>query len=504
MRLPHYLTRSSSGLYVFRMRVPSDLRDALGRHFIKQTLGRDLLGARLAALEFAGRYAAVFDGVRQQRMGKRELQIKELVLERTRTTSGEIVERWQMDSDDDVRLFRQATARIDYERDPLLAAAHGVTLPTRAAEVAKVAEMLPLGRASEMWLKSLQATTIPKTLTIKRTAVVALVAYLGAGRAVHSVTRPDLARFYQHLRDGGAATPTLFNKQSYLGGENGFFAWAQASGHYATGDNPARGHIRYTTKEKRQRKKLGFKAFDIEQVRTLYAPENFARLSPGARWAALLGLYTGARASEVGQILTVDVATVEGVPCVRICDEGEHQRLKTESSNRVVPLHPDLVGLGFLDYVEGLRGRGDWRVFPQASATAKNGAGNWISKAFGYHLGTTGKDWPTAKRGFHSLRKTVIQEMQAAGVPSELRAQIAGHDIDDEHHATYSREFTPAEKLNGAGTSPGLSVLAYGLDLEALLPLLTASVSRRRAKTPERKPSASAAKRKRSATSAGK
>lgn len=504
MKLPHYLTRSTTGRYLFRMRVPSDLRDALGRHFIKRSLGRDVFSARLAALELARRYAAAFVEARSGRMGRGGRRIQELIVERTRTATGEVVERWQMDSDDDVRLFRQATARIDYEQDPLLAAAHGVTLPTPPAEMIKVAESLPLARASEMWLKSLQATTIPKTLTIKRTAVVALVAYLGAGRAVHSVTRPDLARFYQHLRDGGAATPTLFNKQSYLGGEGGFFAWAQASGHYPTDDNPARGHIRYTTKEKRQRKKLGFKAFDIEQVRTLYSPETFALLSPGARWAALLGLYTGARASEVGQLLTVDVGPVEGVPCVRICDEGEHQKLKTEASNRVVPLHPDLIGLGFLDYVDSLRGRGDWRIFPQASETATNGAGNWISKAFGYRVGKTAKDWPPAKRGFHSLRKTVIQGMQAAGVPSELRAQIVGHELDDEHHATYSRVFTPAEKLAGAGASPGLSVLAYGLDLDALRPLLTASVSRRRAKTPERRPSPSAANRKRSATSAGK
>lgn len=350
-----------------------------------------------------------------------------------------------------------------------------------------VAETIALAKARDAWLKSIEATAAAKTLTIKRAAIAALVDYLGASKPVHAIARPDLARFYQHLRNGGAATPTIFNKQSYLGGAGGFFAWAMASGYYPAGDNPAKGHIRYTTKEKRQRKKHGFKAFDLEQVRTLYAPENFARLSPGARWAALLGLYTGARASEVGQLLTVDVATVDDVPAIRITDDGEGQKLKTEASNRVVPIHADLLALGFLDYVNSLRGRGDWRIFPQASATAKNGAGNWISKAFGYYLGTTGKDWPEAKRGFHSLRKTVIQELQGAGVSSELRAQLVGHELEDEHHATYSRAFTAAEKLKGAGKSPGLSVLAYGLDLDALRPLLTAAVSRRRASTPGRR-----------------
>ena len=501
MAFPHYLTRTASGRFVFRIRVPADLRAAVGRDFIKRPLGANLLTARLAALELSGRYAAVFDELR----GGMEKKIS--VADVVASVAKNGAKRYEIDlpgggrlrandAADHARAMEalEAIGRMDYA--PRAAVVEPVTPP--------VAEAITLTKASEAWLKSMEATTRPKTLTIKKTAVTALVDYLGAGRQAHTITRPDMARFYQHLRDGGAATPTVFNKQSYLGGAGGFFDWAIASGHYPAGDNPAKGHIRYTTKEKRQRKKLGFKAFDLEQVRQLYAPENFARLSPGAKWAALLGLYTGARASEVGQLLTVDVAEVDGVPSMRFCDEGDDQHVKTDKSNRVVPIHPDLLSLGFLEYVDSLRCRGDWRVFPQASATAKNGAGNWISKAFGYYLGNLSGEWKPAKRGFHSLRKTVIQEMQGAGVPSELRVQITGHELDDEHHSTYSRDFTAAEKLNGVGPVPGLSVLAYGLDLDALRPLLTASVSRRRAKVPARKPSASAATRKRSATSGDK
>jgi hypothetical protein len=45
-------------------------------------------------------------------------------------------------------------------------------------------------------------------------------------------------------------------------------------------------------------------------------------------------------------------------------------------------------------------------------------------------------------------------------VVSELRAQIVGHELDDEHHSTYSRDFTVLEKLKGLGShSPGLNVL---------------------------------------------
>lgn len=56
---------------------------------------------------------------------------------------------------------------------------------------------------------------------------------------------------------------------------------------------------------------------------------------------------------------------------------------------------------------------------------------------------------------------------------SELRAHLVGDELDDEHHATYSRSFTAREKLEGLkGVSPGLAVLSYGLNLPALRALL--------------------------------
>lgn len=67
----------------------------------------------------------------------------------------------------------------------------------------------------------------------------------------------------------------------------------------------------------------------------------------------------------------------------------------------------------------------------------------------------------------------MIQELQGAGVVSKLRVQLVGHELDDEHHATYSRSFTAREKLEGfKGVSPGLAVLPYGLNLPPLGHLL--------------------------------
>jgi hypothetical protein len=57
MRLPSYLTRSSTGRYQFRMRVPTDMRGIVGKPFVKHPLGIQLHSARVAALAIAQRYA---------------------------------------------------------------------------------------------------------------------------------------------------------------------------------------------------------------------------------------------------------------------------------------------------------------------------------------------------------------------------------------------------------------------------------------------------------------
>ncbi|MBB4132643.1 site-specific integrase [Xanthomonas sp. 3075] len=494
MKLPHYLTKTASGRYVYRQRVPTDLRKLIGREFIKRSLGHNLLDARQAALWLASRYAAAFKAMRGQGVAKITVDevLKNLAAQGSRA--------YEIDLPNGYRL--KANDEADHARAMEAIAAIGQLHQPKSADPAAmtVAETITLGDAKTKWLASLEAVTIPKTLAIKKTAIEDLTFYLGLHRDVHTIGRPDLARFYQHLRDKGNSTPAIYNKQSYLG-KTGFFAWAMASGYYPKGDNPATDHIKYGAREKRQRKKLGFKSFTAEQLLAIYSSINFEKMSPGARWASVLGLYTGARASEVGQLLLTDVAKIDGVLAIKIGDEGDGQRVKNESSNRIVPIHPDLIKLGLLDFVEVQQKRGETRLFSQADPKAKNGAGNWISKAFTRHLVTVGSDWPEAKRGFHSLRKTVIQELQGAGVASELRAQLVGHELDDEHHSTYSREFTLAEKLNGTGKFPGLSVLNYGLDLEALRSLLTAAVSKRTAKVPGRKSSSAARLRNKAATS---
>ena len=66
-------------------------------------------------------------------------------------------------------------------------------------------------------------------------------------------------------------------------------------------------------------------------------------------WLPLLGIFHGNRLEELAHLRREDVRVVEGIPYLRITDEDGRQP-KNEQSRRDVPLHPELIRLGFLDY----------------------------------------------------------------------------------------------------------------------------------------------------------
>lgn len=481
MRVPHYLTRARSGLFSFRLRVPVDLVPLVGVRLLKRTLRTDHLPtARARAIVMAAGYAQAFDAMRTARPMHKKMTVDEVLANVAEHGKRDYIltlpKGFKLEARDaaDHKRAMEALEAIGPLTLPSAPATPAAAPPAPAPAVSKV---LTLETARDEWLDSIRASTIPKTYTIKKTAITDFTTFIGPKKHVHTITRADVAGWFQHLRKEGVATPTLTSKQSYIGGRFGFFTWAMASGCYPQGDNPATGHVTYGAQEKRRRRKLGFQPYTLEQVRALFDAEAMANLAFYTRWAAMIGVYAGARAAEVGQLSILDVLDEgDGLWSLRFTDEGEDQRLKNEASQRITPVHPDLLTLGFLDLVQTHREASQWRLFPNGDPKALNGAGNWISKSFSRHLAEVGKDWPAAKRGFHSFRKTVIQELQGKGVAAEMRAQLVGHELEGEHFEAYSRTFTPTEKMHGARhpdfQSPGLAVLDYGLDLAALAPLL--------------------------------
>ncbi|WP_225917304.1 hypothetical protein [Pseudomonas xanthosomatis] len=116
-------------------------------------------------------------------------------------------------------------------------------------------------------------------------------------------------------------------------------------------------------KTKRSRDGTAFTDADIEAIfsGSIYngpAPAERTKAYPFWFWLPLVGYFTGARTNEIAQLDTADIKSVDGHPCFDFCaddiDVPEAKRIKTDEA-RLVPIHPRLLELGFLEYVNGQR-----------------------------------------------------------------------------------------------------------------------------------------------------
>ncbi|WP_312975772.1 site-specific integrase [Stutzerimonas nitrititolerans] len=141
-------------------------------------------------------------------------------------------------------------------------------------------------------------------------------------------------------------------------------------------------------------------------------------------WLPLLMAYTGARREEVAQLLVSDVEQEpeSGIWCLAI-RPGDGKSLKTASSRRRVPLHDDLVALGFLDYRDSVSA--DGRLFPKLKPH-KDGFGHAVGKTWDKYLQEAVKLQTTAKpaHGFRHAFKTLCREV---GIPKEVHDWLTGH-----------------------------------------------------------------------------
>ncbi|WP_342242345.1 integrase [Ensifer sp. OTU672] len=135
--------------------------------------------------------------------------------------------------------------------------------------------------------------------------------------------------------------------------------------------------------------------------------------------------YLGARRAEFAGLALDDVAEDDG-GLVLILRTNKFRRLKTEQSERLLPVPDELVRLGFLDYCETLQNLGYEAMFPDLfSDKTLNNPGDRFYDVFvpimKQCLGE--KMWA---RAFHALRHGMADTLLQAGVPPVVIDDISG------------------------------------------------------------------------------
>lgn len=152
----------------------------------------------------------------------------------------------------------------------------------------------------------------------------------------------------------------------------------------------------------------------------------------------LISLLQGSRLKETSQLYINDIIEVENIWCFRFDEENENQDIKNNSSHRVVPIHPKLIELHFLDYVNFLKSKNEERVFPQLYHTKGKGYGQAFSKKFNNSNFKSSfisleklKD-PKIKIDFHSFRHTFSHRAKGR-IKDRLIDDILGHTGNSEN-----------------------------------------------------------------------
>lgn len=174
-------------------------------------------------------------------------------------------------------------------------------------------------------------------------------------------------------------------------------------------------------------------------------------------WIPLMAAYTGARREELAQLYIEDIHQHEcGSWFIRIIDDRPDKSVKTDSSRREIPVHPDLIALGLLTLVHGrLPGT---RVFPQLVKVSDGFAGI-VSKSWRPITQRCGV-YRAGRNPLHAFRHSFKTLAREHGIPKEVSDWITGHasgHIGDSYGINpLSRMAVEIEKLPSLAKAAGL------------------------------------------------
>lgn len=194
----------------------------------------------------------------------------------------------------------------------------------------------------------------------------------------------------------------------------------------------------------------GYLSFTDDELSSLFGeafharPQRLPQRAAATYWLPLIGLFTAMRVAEMSALEVSDFSVFDGVHCVRVKEhqalspEVEGSRLKTVASRRTLPLHPKLIDLGLLDYVEQRRAAGLKHLWDGLSWEAKSGYGRYPSSDFRKLAKEVGV-YVERRKVLHSLRSTLSQALESAGMATEHIDRLLGHEVKSTRAINYSR-----------------------------------------------------------------
>lgn len=381
----------------------------------------------------------------------------------------------------EVESLRRALDRLDgghgdAAHDPLFANVSALSSPASVATV----KPLTLGDAIDRFGKDPTRAHLGDTADAKFVVTFrAMREVIGDDRPLEAITRAECAAVQEVIAGMPANVAKLsayakcktLRKTVELARERGdrlmsqgtvrvythtlsaFFNWAIRKGlvsvNPATRLAPAKG-----TAEASRR------PFTIGELNAIVAglPTWAGEGGTGRRWVPLIAIFAGMRLGEIVTLSASDVGVVDSVDAFVLRRDGDRS-LKTAGSERVVPVHPDLVRLGFLKHVEAVREAGGGRLFADLPGKDQAQVADLFQKRFSYWQRNTLKIEASGV-SFHSFRHGFRDALREAGVPIDATRALGGWARSGGVEERYGQGTRPATLARWMG-----EIRYVGLDL---------------------------------------
>jgi len=487
-----------TGVWYFRMVIPKDVRKLLGRAEVMVSLGtKDEIEAIKRAIPHVERWKATIADARAgrvRRMSDEQLQTlaiawghdyqSRLVWGVTKfpdeiglpiASEDELDERLTQYlreeeipiefGSPDYAVLRQMAFdehKYSYAVRPVLGGLAPVTAPVPESKV-------PGLELSKVFARFL--TEVPSSSPDRRVAVDRFIEFFG-DKPITAITRADARKFCDTSRKIPRAMPGTIREKPL----RDQIAWAEANKAERIGPSSVNKHlsmigslldwvhnhtelldhlpdwrnpfdgINVHDSRTQDDKRVAYSPGDLEKIfsstfmRRPQFPEDY--------WLPVLAIFTGARMEELGQLDVADVrreGKVDFLALTEFDTAGRRtKKLKNKSSERDIPIHPRLIELGFLRYVEERRRAGDAKVFPRLRADIRgkltHNANTRINRALADII-------PDKRKRFHSFRHAFKSELVRRLITEQRQKLLMGHGRGNVGDTVYIHKETLLEVL---------------------------------------------------------
>lgn len=257
----------------------------------------------------------------------------------------------------------------------------------------------------------------------------------GLGKLSGLAGLPILAAVAEGERQGLPVINPKTANDSYLAHLRVVFRWGVREGWLAA--NPLDGlTVRDTVRAADRRDPFGDKLAKVFGGPPWNPGDANPRGGPVQYWGPLIGLFHGMRLGEIAALRCDDVGEQRGIPTLTV-REG-----KTSNARRTLPIHPELVRLGFLGMVSARRKAKAVQLWEGEGADSRGRWGRRLSNGFKAVLVERGIKSP--KLTFHSLRHDFQDSLRAADLHGgQLGAYLAGRSqggVEASYGSGYSVE----------------------------------------------------------------